>query len=190
MSSGNFDKTFKPLSDLSGTVVTYIIEGKDPQNQKQAIKVLADRLKQNHGINHVTSINVADYLSPWTLSPCCGFQTPLTTSPPWSTVTPVVDPGTPDVTIKGISTSYTGLTVPRNESPDELIELKLFNTPPFKSVIFVKKRRVEGFSGETNVQIDFGYRHLHGQDLCSMVNISRVPITYLPWPLTHVFTVI
>ena len=137
MFSGNFNKTFKPLSDLSGTVVTYIIEGNDPQNQKQAIKVLADRLKQNHGINHMTSINVAGRLSPWTLSPCCGSQTPLSASRPTSIVTPEVDPDTPDVTIKGISTSYTGPTVPRNESPDELIELKLnpFNTPPFNGVV-------------------------------------------------------
>ena len=137
MFSGNFNKTFKPLSDLSGTVVTYTIEGNGPQNQKQAIKVLADRLKQNHGINHVTSIYVAGTLSPWMLSPCCGSQTPSSTSPPWSTVTPVVDPGTPDVTIKGISTSYTGPTVPRNESLDKFIELKLnpFNTPPFNGVV-------------------------------------------------------
>ena len=111
-------------------------------SSKHAVQSVIDRLKENHGINYVTSINVVGRLSPWTLSPCCGSQTPLTTSPPWSTVTPVVnhrsstvtpvvDTGTSDITITSISTTDTSPIIPRNETQGELIELKVnpFNMP-------------------------------------------------------------
>ena len=102
-------------------------------NQITAHSVI-EYLKRTHHFNVITSLSMARPPGQWNLGiECCGFQTPFSLSPPSSTVTVVVDPGTPDVIFNGISTSYTGPTISRNEPPGELIELKVnpFNTPHF-----------------------------------------------------------
>ena len=121
--------TYKPLPDIYDSEnQMHWLSTQSPQSTIQSV---IERLKENHCFNHVTSINVAGRLSPWTLSPCCGFQKTTPTSHSPSTEAPVVNPG--DVTFSP--------TLPRSEPQGELIELKVnpFNTLPFNCVVICEE---------------------------------------------------
>ena len=72
----------KPLDYLYNPLVYYPLERLSPYSRYSAVNSVVWRLKWIHRFSAVTSVNIADQASTWTLSACCGSVTPITSTGP------------------------------------------------------------------------------------------------------------